>query len=120
MAHKLYLRKNGSKDFNERLDICVDLEFSRNIWFEFRSQVPGICNVHGVVVFDNGEISGELTHSSGSVNRDMLTNLSAFSALLPRLEILANSRLNLTEDEILNDEKIQAILKLHHFEGYKG
>lgn len=124
--NKVFLRKKyilveeGSEYgpvFNERLDINVDQESGSNQFrhcsFSFRSQISGVANIEGHVGFNSEYEPTNLSHSSGRITDETMSNFNAFNSLLSRLETLCGS--GLTDEQIFADKRVQLILKNNDF-----
>jgi len=115
--NKVFVRKVTSREggiiASERLDLTIDQNMKR-CGFGFTSRIQGVADIRGSVAFPGDHNDNELTHSSGSITSETITNMVALTALLDQLDLcLASGK---TDEEIFNDKKIKLILKNNRFE----
>lgn len=113
--------------FRERLDLNIDQENRENdgrfrhCSFTFSSQLSGVANVQGHVSFsDNDYEPTGLSHSSGRITDQSLTNFKAFDSLLLRLQSMTQPGVRFTDEQIFNDGRLQQILKNNNWVAYSG
>lgn len=97
---------------SERLDLTIDQEF-RRVGFGFTSRIRGVADIRGSVAFPGHEEKTVLTHSSGEITSESLSNMNALQALLNRLDTCCAS--GMSDAQILDDKRIQLILKNNDF-----